>query len=55
MGATEELGLKPGVITGDDVLRVAFPKSDCLRNSSLNMLASINSPFLQLYESMGVF
>ena len=25
MGATDELGLKPGVITGDDVLHVRLP------------------------------
>lgn len=28
MGAMQELGLKPGVITGDDVLHVVFPLSD---------------------------
>jgi hypothetical protein len=54
MGATEELGLKPGVITGDDVLHVTFPKSDCSRTSSLNMLVSINSPFQQSYGSMEI-
>jgi hypothetical protein len=28
MGAMQELGLKPGVITGDDVLHVVLPLSD---------------------------
>jgi hypothetical protein len=32
MGAMEELGLKPGVITGDDVLHVLFLQSELLMN-----------------------
>jgi hypothetical protein len=52
MGAIDELGLKPGVIYGDDVLHVLFlirrfPFLDTDFHSSLNMLANINSPFPQ--------
>ena len=32
MGAIDELGLKPGVITGDDVLHVLFLQSELLIN-----------------------
>jgi hypothetical protein len=54
MGVISELGLKPGVITGDDVLHV-LPSSTLLTISYLSMLASINLPFLLLYTVNGDF
>jgi hypothetical protein len=50
MGAINELGLKPGVITGDDVLHVLPLCSVLSVTSSLNTLANTSSLSPPLYE-----
>jgi len=35
MGLIDELGLKPGVITGDDVLHVLLPPTELLNDLAL--------------------
>jgi hypothetical protein len=46
MGAMEELNLRPGVITGDDVLKVFFSFFPIADFSSLSMLVQSNLLFL---------
>jgi len=49
MGAMSELGLKAGVITGDDVLKAFLSFYPITDSSSLNMLEQINLLFLPSY------